>query len=394
MTVMNNFVLFVGAGASQPFGIPTMTEMTALFEEELQRSASQYLRLFNLVKLRLQDYMGFDIEALISTLQDICRGEEGPSGLLNQPTVHFFLSNGLGRLTDALDPGKSLAAQYRDEAKELLDKVKDFVAKTCAIKHEPFMIYRELVERALNKQGYKELSMSGPGGLKSVSCQIFTTNYDVVLEAYCDHLGFEYECGQEQSQRRLVLNEENRRLYNPEEPVHQIYKLHGSINWYPRRGYLKPYSVDAMMHHEEWFEPNRYKQIQEAVAIHIEPEPFLVPPILIKSAIVEQPILRLLWYLAYKVLFEAQKVTFVGYSCPLTDIAVRILFEEAVHLPPKNNIYVVNLASDRREQREIINKYREVFSYIPEKQFNFRGALQWARTLDSKLISQPSSTSN
>lgn len=177
-------------------------------------------------------------------------------------------------------------------------------------------------------------------------------------------------------------------------PAMLLLKLHGSINWYPRRGSLKPYSVDAMMHHEKWFEPNRYKQIQEAVAIHIEPEPFLVPPILIKSAIVEQPILRLLWYLAYNVLFKAQKVTFVGYSCPLTDIAVRILFEEAVHLPPKNNIYVVNLASDRREQRKIINKYREVFSYIPEKQFNFRGALQWARTLDSKLISQPPSISN
>jgi hypothetical protein len=164
-------------------------------------------------------------------------------------------------------------------------------------------------------------------------------------------------------------------------PAMHLLKLHGSINWYPRRGYLQPYSVDAIMHHEKWFWPDKYNQIQEAVAIHIEPEPFLVPPILTKSAIVKQPILRLLWHLAYNTLFSAQKVTFVGYSCPSTDIAVRILFEESLQLPTKDNIYVVNFARGGVERRKIINAYQKVFANIPARQFNFGGARRWARTL-------------
>jgi hypothetical protein len=163
-----------------------------------------------------------------------------------------------------------------------------------------------------------------------------------------------------------------------------LLKLHGSINWYPRRGYTEPYSVDAIMHHERWYEPTKYAEINEDVKFHIEPEPFLVPPILVKSAIVEQPILRLLWYLAYEALFRARKVTFVGYSCPLTDIAVRILFEESLELLETKNIYVVNLAKGDSEAEKIIDAYREVFTKIPTKQFDFKGAFEWAKELGSK----------
>ncbi len=171
-------------------------------------------------------------------------------------------------------------------------------------------------------------------------------------------------------------------------PAMVLLKLHGSINWYPRRGYLKPFSVDAIMHHETWFEPSRYKEIQEAVIFHIEPEPFLVPPVLVKSAIVEQPILRLLWHLAYNALYRAQRVTFIGYSCPLTDIAVRILFEESLQLLPKDNIHIVNFARGRLEQQKIIKAYQQVFPYISEKQFIFSGALRWSKTLYSESPNQ------
>lgn len=169
-----------------------------------------------------------------------------------------------------------------------------------------------------------------------------------------------------------------------------VLKLHGSINWFPIRGYRQPYSVDAIMHHEPWYEPERYEEVNEAVAFHIEPEPFLVPPILIKSAIVEQPILRLIWHRAYDVLNTAQRVTFVGYSCPLTDIAVRILLEESLQPLREINIHVVNLATDKSEQREIIKTYRQVFTNIPTRRFNFGGALEWARELCGTVKKQPS----
>lgn len=85
-----------------------------------------------------------------------------------------------------------------------------------------------------------------------------------------------------------------------------LLKLHGSINWYPRRGYPKPYAVDAIMHHEKWCPVGEYiDPTGETTKLHIEKEPFMVPPVLLKTAITEQPILRIVWYLAYKALYEA-----------------------------------------------------------------------------------------
>jgi len=62
---MSEFVVFVGAGASKPFGIPTMTEMTKNFEEELRKTFLPGITLFNEIHRRLKDYQYFDIESLI-----------------------------------------------------------------------------------------------------------------------------------------------------------------------------------------------------------------------------------------------------------------------------------------------------------------------------------------
>lgn len=164
-------------------------------------------------------------------------------------------------------------------------------------------------------------------------------------------------------------------------PAMFLLKLHGSLNWHAIRGYAKPYAVDAIMHHETWYRPRGVQEASETEALHIETDPFLVPPVLVKSAIVEQPILRLLWHRAYNMLSEATEVTFVGYSCPVTDIAVRTLFEESLQLLPGDSIHVINSARNKTERQKIINAYREVFADITDEQFDFKGALRWARAL-------------
>jgi hypothetical protein len=161
-----------------------------------------------------------------------------------------------------------------------------------------------------------------------------------------------------------------------------LLKLHGSINWFPRRGHSKPYSVDAITHHEEWVKYDT-KARTETIQHHIEPEPFIVPPILTKSSIVEQPILRLLWYLAYQVLSKTSKVTFIGYSCPTTDIAARVLFQESLESLSTNDVNVVNLAGTNKERNDILRSYECVFHGIPPKNFYFDGALEWSRELVS-----------
>ena len=161
-----------------------------------------------------------------------------------------------------------------------------------------------------------------------------------------------------------------------------LLKLHGSINWRARRGYTRPYVIDAIVHDEPWFtvEPT-VDAGGNVVPLHLEPDPFMIPPVLLKGALVEQPVLRLVWHRAYQALARAQQVTFVGYSLPATDIAATVLFDESLKDLPKANIAVVNPAGGETERRQIRSAYRRMLGDIPDKQFDFRGALDWSKEL-------------
>lgn len=159
-----------------------------------------------------------------------------------------------------------------------------------------------------------------------------------------------------------------------------LLKLHGSINWFPKLGYPRPYAVDALVHRERWFEKQDLS-IEEAVSLHIESEPFMVPPVLTKSAIVEQPILRVIWHRAYNALRTAAKVTFIGYSLPITDISVTVLLFEALQGILPNRMEVVNIASTKSDKSRVRETYRRILGDIPDENFEFGGALDWARSV-------------
>ena len=159
-----------------------------------------------------------------------------------------------------------------------------------------------------------------------------------------------------------------------------LLKLHGSINWRPKLGHADPVPLDAITHHDDW-SPLGGASLPH-VADHLEPQPVIVPPVLSKSSLVEQPVLRLVWSQAFKVLECAHEVTFVGYSFPTTDVAARTLFAEALKDLPREDIHVVNLASADSEVRSTRAAYRAVLGDdIPDDHFQFDGALDWIRRL-------------
>jgi hypothetical protein len=166
-----------------------------------------------------------------------------------------------------------------------------------------------------------------------------------------------------------------------------LLKLHGSINWYPRRGQLRPYSVDAIFHHEPWLPMTSlaeargitYTQTSDIVAQHLESESFMIPPVLTKSALVEQPVLRMVWSQAYKILLEAESVVFVGYSLPITDIAASFMFGETLQRVPPPIIKVVNLAQGESAQNAVKHAYRRVLPEVSDAQFDFRNAIDWVK---------------
>jgi hypothetical protein len=161
-----------------------------------------------------------------------------------------------------------------------------------------------------------------------------------------------------------------------------LLKLHGSVNWRARLGWQKPYGVDAIVHHAKWFlDEGDYQGLTgfgasvEDIESHLESEPFVVPPVLVKASLVEEPLLQRVWAIAYKALQEADEVDFLGYSLPITDIAARTLFSEAI--ASGTRITIINRPSNKWEKDRVRDSYRQLFPRISEKNFEWRDARAW-----------------
>ena len=113
-----------------------------------------------------------------------------------------------------------------------------------------------------------------------------------------------------------------------------------------------------------------------------------------KSGLLTEPVLRLVWTLAFETLTTAKKVTFIGYSFPSTDLAARTLFSEALRDLPRENIRVVDLATEEADIVRFQSRYRGVLGEIPDDRFSFDGAGPWIRTLVDAMTDRHGSPSN
>jgi hypothetical protein len=172
-----------------------------------------------------------------------------------------------------------------------------------------------------------------------------------------------------------------------------LLKLHGSLNWRVRHGHPTPYATDAITHLEDWCTIPAYgddlkkhgQLLMPLAEQYLDPEPFIVPPVLAKSDLVEQPVLRVIWSQAFDALKSATKVTFVGYSLPVTDIAAGTLFRETLagRLTP-DDIKVVDFAKDPEKPaklNQLRESYCKVFHGLTDAQIDLRGGLAWARAV-------------
>ena len=122
-----------------------------------------------------------------------------------------------------------------------------------------------------------------------------------------------------------------------------LLKLHGSLNWFwtpgdaagativrgelqGQFGNAKPFTEAER---QRWF-PGR--------------EPLLVPPAAAKSSYYANPIAREIWRRAYDALSTAERVTFVGYSLPVTDFAMSGMLSESLARATGMEIEVVDVS--------------------------------------------------
>jgi len=158
-------------------------------------------------------------------------------------------------------------------------------------------------------------------------------------------------------------------------PRSLLLKLHGSINWHSRLGEGTPRGPAALLHHENWFPQSGRVQYESGeIESHLEPDPFIVPPVLVKSELSLHPVLRVVWELAHDRLANATTVVFIGYSLPATDLASRILFRETLANRAGLNVRIVSIARDSAEEQGVKDTYRSLFKDLPDTQFDFSGA--------------------
>jgi hypothetical protein len=159
-----------------------------------------------------------------------------------------------------------------------------------------------------------------------------------------------------------------------------VLKLHGSINWRSRLGEGTPRGPAGILHREDWDpQPDRPSRPVQAdlVEAHLEPEPFMVPPVLVKAELALHPVLSVVWTLAHERLKAAKTVIFIGYSLPATDLASRTLFRETLANRADLDVRIVSIARDGDEEQAVKLAYRSLFKGLPDTQFDFSGARAW-----------------
>jgi hypothetical protein len=120
----------------------------------------------------------------------------------------------------------------------------------------------------------------------------------------------------------------------------QLFKLHGSVNWYTKPNFGNYYYVpqgDNYLYKTELTDLQR----------------LIVPPVANKSNLYEDSLFGAIWKGAYEKLKEADEVYFLGYSLPETDLQAKYLFQTGIKKDAK--IFVVNKKGEE-------NKYKNTFA--------------------------------
>ncbi len=231
---MAQVVFFFGAGASAPFGIPTMQGMVRDFEATLNSAAkSQELKLYRDIASFLQANLGreVDLEAVFTIVDSIMNWSPDRLGVaaLYHATRMASVSAGPARSStrERIEPPSGNDIQV---ARSLESDFERFVQNACKIGEGQTERIESVHRDLFSKLGGFGASSAGPGNrYASGDWPMFTTNYDAILEHYWMDIvqvplntGFQYN-----SVARMEVSEPERFRQGGL----RLFKLHGSITW-------------------------------------------------------------------------------------------------------------------------------------------------------------------
>ena len=130
-----------------------------------------------------------------------------------------------------------------------------------------------------------------------------------------------------------------------------LFKLHGSTNWYYSGASESTGEVIYSSAIEGWV-ANSSRESDSKLAVS-DKVPLIVPPTTEKVGFFQHESLKRIWSQALSSLRTAGKLFIIGYSLPMTDLAVRLFLHDGVR-NGKKELYIVN------PDRDLVDHYTEL----------------------------------
>jgi len=224
----DDVVFFFGAGASAPFGIPTMKQMVVDFERHLKDNGTEdEIEVYGDIKKTLEATTGetTDLEAVFTVIDGVINYSFERLGLLSLYTIPITFGD---------FPPSEIPMKLVTTCKNLKDKFQNFVREKCLIPDESFAkippVYQDLFNRFYKGSSrFASNTYHTRGNYHYCTWTIFTTNYDTCLEYYWRQVvraplntGFRVD----EARNTWVLNPDSFQREGL-----RLIKIHGSISW-------------------------------------------------------------------------------------------------------------------------------------------------------------------
>ena len=219
-------LVFLGAGASKPFDIPTMQEMVDQFEKELRLKANRSQNFYLDIKRKLSSAYGdrIDIESMLSVINKITENAKPFNS--DYFTSYCLESRGI-KLRQFSDDEIKIAKELKQLLMEYIHNVcskqTDDFQETYDKSYLPLFKYMERNEENLDSS-CTEARKTVPPDL-AVDWKAYTTNYDNVFENFwAQYAHLEDHFKQPTAGRHFFTTKNLSNNFT-------FVKLHGSLNW-------------------------------------------------------------------------------------------------------------------------------------------------------------------
>lgn len=243
---MPRALLFLGAGASKSFGVPTMFDMVTTMSTFLKRTTPPGMALYNKVlkEVKRSNKGRLDLEKVLDVVNDLANGQQTLDSL-RQLAPHAAYR--VQRLVDESGQTVSTALSRFDreirnskkEAAHLEALCVEYIRNVCTDAQRPQAAdaYRVLLEklgsadlRNAENVGIGEGKMALQGGSTIQLVEVATTNYDGCFEAFASKYNVTFENGFEYAGHEHEHHFNYQRLFTGRN--WPLLKLHGSVDWW------------------------------------------------------------------------------------------------------------------------------------------------------------------